>query len=143
MGLVAVFGAIGGFVNCLIAGELVLPQFDKKTRIWRLGLLGNVLVGSVAALVMWGMHGPLSNFDLVNGSVADMHATVSQLLASIVVGLGGGNILTQMAQRQAESITAESLRSALATEYKSPPIIPAPISSLIPATTSTSAPPAP
>jgi hypothetical protein len=109
--VVAGLGALGGIVNCAITGEFVNPRFDAG--IWRPGWLGNVLIGSVAAVVVWGVNGPLASVDVFNFKPSDLHLTVSQLLSSIGVGLGGGNILTQMAQKQAERLAKDTLASTL------------------------------
>src|ERR1044072_6423602 len=65
--LIAGFGAIGGIVNSAISGEFNYPRFDQAAKVWRPGWIGNVLVGSVAALVDWGVYGPLASYDLVTG----------------------------------------------------------------------------
>jgi len=116
--IVMALGAFGGIVNCAIIGELALPQFDPSTNVWRAGWIGNVIVGGTAAVVVWGINGPLAAFDVIGGQLADMKLTVSQLLSSIVVGLGGGNILTQMSQKQAERIANESLAADLVSYFR-------------------------
>ena len=113
--LVAGMGALGGIINCAIAGEFVLPQFDKATGVWRPGWIGNVLVGLVAALVVWGANGPHASLDIVKvlSQSVPLTFTLANLVSSIVIGLGGGNILTQMAKLQAERSTRRALASAL------------------------------
>lgn len=113
--LIAVVGAVGGIANCAITGEFVLPQVDTEAKAWRPGWVGNVVVGAVAAVVVWGVNGPLSQYDIIADSDETLHLTLGQLLSSIVVGLGGGNILTQMAQKQAERVAKETLASSLRT----------------------------
>lgn len=111
--LIAVVGAVGGVANCAITGEFVLPQFDREAKAWRPGWVGNVVVGAVAAVVVWGVNGPLAGYDILAGSDEKLHLTLAQLLSSIGVGLGGGNILTQLAQKQAERVAKETLASSL------------------------------
>src|SRR5438876_7039490 len=114
--LVALFGAIGGLANCAIAGEFVLPHADRVNRIWRPGWVGNVVVGAVAAVFIWGTNGPLASHDILSSTIAEnAHLTLAQLLSSIVVGLGGGNILTQFAQKNAERVAKENLTRAVET----------------------------
>lgn len=113
--LVAFVGSIGGIANCAIAGEFVLPHYDQATGIWRPGWVGNVVVGAIAAICVWGLNGPLASHDLFSTGQQDIHFTIAQLVSSIVVGLGGGNILTQLAQKQAERIAKENLAAALQT----------------------------
>ena len=112
---VAFLGAVGGFANCAIAGESVLPRHDKTTGIWRPGWVGNIIVGAIAAVCVWGLNGPLSSYDLFSTVAPHIPFTISQLVSSIVVGLGGGNILTQLAQKQAERIAKDNLAAALQT----------------------------
>src|ERR1043166_1758225 len=78
--IIAGCGAIGGIVNCAISGEFNYPRFDASAKVWRPGWIGNVLVGAVASVVVWGIYGPLASFDLVSGNVTDIHVTVAQLL---------------------------------------------------------------
>lgn len=121
IGIVGAVGAIGGLVNCAIAGEFVLPQCDQNQRLWRPGWIGNVLVGAVAAVVVWAMYGPLASYDLAAPDpVKPLTLTLSQLFVSVVIGLGGGNILTQISQKQADQLTKENLVAALARVVDSP-----------------------
>jgi hypothetical protein len=111
--LIAAFGAVGGIVNSAISGEFRLPQFDRVAKVWRPGWIGNVLVGAIASVVVWGIYGPLASFDLVTGTAADIHVTVAQLLTSLVIGLSGGRILTLMAEKQAATISKDQLAAAV------------------------------
>src|SRR4029078_9779761 len=116
--LIAGFGAIGGIVNSAISGEFNYPRFDPAAKVWRPGWFGNVLVGSVAAVVVWGFYGPLASYDLVTGSKIELHLTVAQLLTSLVVGLSGGKILTLMAEKQAATILKDQLAATLSALTK-------------------------
>jgi hypothetical protein len=111
--LVSGLGAIGGIVNSAIAGEFVLPHFDKSAKVWRPGWVGNVLIGAIAAVVVWGVYGPAASYDLASNEKREIHLTVAQLISSLVVGLGGGHILTTMAQKHAEKVTMQTLVSAV------------------------------
>jgi hypothetical protein len=111
--IVAALGALGGLVNCAMSDEFKLPGFDKNANIWRPGWVGNILVGAVAAIAVWGIYGPLASFDVINGQPQEMRLTVAQLLSSIIVGLSGGRILSLMAEKQAERVAKESLVQAL------------------------------
>ena len=128
IGLVAALGAFGGFVNGAISGEFRLPHLDRDAKVWKPGWLGNVLAGGVAAVVVWGIYGPLASFDLTGGQPPEAHFTLAQLLTSVVVGLGGGRILTlesqklilkseKDAERETKIALAESLKAI--TEDKS------------------------
>jgi hypothetical protein len=116
--LIAGFGAIGGIVNSAISGEFNYPRLDPAAKVWRPGWIGNVLVGAVAALVVWGVYGPLASYDLVAGTTIELHLTVAQLLTSLVVGLSGGKILTLMAEKQAATISKDQLAATLSALTK-------------------------
>lgn len=123
-------GALGGIANCAITGEFVLPSIDKQKGIWRPGWIGNIVVGAIAALVIGGMYGPLSEIiitsDVSGSEIPKMQ--LAQLLGGVVVGLGGGNILTQLAQRNADRIVkgnlANTMLSNLGDEEQKPPKTP-------------------
>jgi hypothetical protein len=116
--LIAGFGAIGGIVNSAISGEFNYPRLDPAAKVWRPGWIGNVLVGAVASVVVWGVYGPLASYDLVTGTTIELHLTVAQLLTSLVVGLSGGKILTLMAEKQAATISKDQLAATLSALTK-------------------------
>jgi hypothetical protein len=116
--LIAGFGAVGGIVNSAISGEFNYPRLDPAAKVWRPGWIGNVLVGAVAALVVWGVYGPVASYDLVTGKTVELHLTVAQLLTSLVVGLSGGKILTLMAEKQAATISKDQLAATLSALTK-------------------------
>jgi hypothetical protein len=111
--LIAALGALGGVVNCAISGEFVSPQFDRAAGIWRPGWIGNVLIGAVAAVVVWGVYGPAASFDIVHGTADDVHVTIAQLLSSLVIGLSGGKILTLLAEKSAAKFKSDQLAATL------------------------------
>ncbi len=97
--IIAVFaaGCFGGLTNAAIAGELGLPHSDAEAKVFRPGWLGNVLVGGVAALVFWGLYGPMAAAVVIGpsnpqGSPAVLH--VSELFGALLTGVGGGRLLT-------------------------------------------------
>ena len=111
--LVVISGIVGGLLNCAMTGEFVMPKIDPLTRIWKVGWIGNVFIGGLSALVVWGMNGPLANFDIFSPNTVSLTLTVSQIVSNILVGMGGGNIITQMAQKQAERYAKDTLASTL------------------------------
>ena len=111
--LIAGCGAVGGIVNCAISGEFNYPRFDAAAKVWRPSWIGNVLVGAVASVVVWGIYGPLASVDLLTGEMAGVRLTVAQLLTSLVIGLSGGKILTLMAEKQAATISKDQLAAAV------------------------------
>ena len=121
IGIVGGVGAVGGLVNCAIAGEFVLPQKDPNQRLWRPGWIGNVIVGAVAALVVWAMYGPLASYDFAQPEATKpLTLTLSQLFVSVLIGLGGGNILTQLSQKQADTLVKANLLAALSAATNAP-----------------------
>jgi hypothetical protein len=109
---VAGLGGIGGLANCLVSGELSLPHIDRNTKTWRPGWVGNVIVGAVAAVVVWGIYGPFSSFDIIKSDFTQVSITIAQLLSSLVIGFSGGRILTSISEKGAEKITKENLAKA-------------------------------
>lgn len=107
--LMAGLGGLGGFVNCLLSGEVHWPRFEKDTRIWRPGVIGNIAIGAVAAVMVWGIYGPASTFDLIENNPKKIILTLGQLLGSLGVGLSGGKILTLISQKQADQVAKEKL----------------------------------
>ena len=99
-GIVAGAGALGGLGHGLVAGEFALPRFDSKRRVFKPGVVGDVLVGALAALVVWAVYGAAASYD-VNKSI-DLPLPVAQLGMSIIVGISGAQILRKLAERTAE-----------------------------------------
>lgn len=115
--IIVVAGSLGGLANCLVAKEFAAMGRDDTSGVWRPGWLGNVLVGAIAALVVWCVYGPLATYDVFAGASAEQHLTFFQVGSSIVVGLGGGSLLTKMAQAQADSVAKMSLANFLESAY--------------------------
>jgi hypothetical protein len=113
MVIVGGLGAVGGIANCAVAQEFRLPGKDEKANVWRPGWIGNVAVGAVAAVIIWGVYGPLSSFDLVNDELKNFHLTVGQLLGSPLVGFGGGRFLTMASEKEAERVAKTNLAKLL------------------------------
>ncbi|WP_039801591.1 hypothetical protein [Azotobacter chroococcum] len=109
---VCIVGAFGGIINCAIADEFVLPKIQMKDsgRVWRPGWIGNVLIGAITAVAIWALYGPLASYDLASpDNSKQLTLTLSQLLASGLTGMGGGNILTQLAERNSNRLVKENL----------------------------------
>ena len=109
----AAAGIIGGLVNCLLAKEFANPAFDSVTRAWRPGWLGNLAVGGFAAIVVGGLSGPLASLDIDAPDDAVRALKVFEVAAAVLVGIGGGSILTQLANRQNEDIVKRNLIEAV------------------------------
>jgi hypothetical protein len=95
---IALAGMIGGVVNALISDNgFVLPRKEDVSGrlIVRPGVLGNVIVGGVAASISWGLYGPLAAVDLIGTtSPAGPALTLSALVGAMLVGVGGARWLT-------------------------------------------------
>ena len=94
-------GAIGGLTNAFMTQNgFVLPTkiIDSNTlgKVWRPGILGNVAVSAVAALVSWGLYGTGASLPVFAASVTDkdVNLTYSALVGSILIGIGGARWLT-------------------------------------------------
>jgi hypothetical protein len=112
--LVCVSGAIGGFVNALLAGDLHLPH--REGNLYSPGWIGNVVIGAVAALVFWGLYGSMAKVPVVGGaadSTAQAIFTIAELAGSVVTGIGGGRILSSEVEKRALSKTKDALTDAL------------------------------
>ncbi len=91
-------GAVGGAVNALLSDNgFPLPQREKG--IWRPGFLGNVFIGSVSALISWGLYGPYAQSELIGGTTTKPAAvtfalTLSAFVGALLVGIAGSRWLT-------------------------------------------------
>lgn len=69
-------GAFGGLANAFISGEgLLLPHWEKG--IWCPGFLGNSFVGSMAAIVSWGLYGSGSGVELARTAANNARTEVT------------------------------------------------------------------
>ena len=96
--MVLISGALGGLLNAYLQdGGFKLPGFQVLVdgqRIFRPGFLGNVLVGLVAAVVMWGLYGTPS-------PPAGVHwQWAGHVAASILAGVGGSRVLTSQIDKK-------------------------------------------
>jgi hypothetical protein len=107
IGVISVAGAVGGAINALLTDNaFIMPYRDKDNRnIIRPGMVGNIFIGIVAALVSWGLYGPWANTVwfvgklITNGTLTPMAevnigVTISTLAGAVLVGIGGSRWLT-------------------------------------------------
>ena len=89
-------GALGGVVNAFMSGngDIILPQALAANggSIWRPGIVGNILVGAIAALISWGLYGPAAGVSVISSVNADI--TWAGFAAAALVGVGGSRWLT-------------------------------------------------
>ena len=103
---IALAGAVGGVVNAIMTDNgFLLPrkeQASSGTTIVRPGYLGNVLIGAVAAVISWGLYGPLSAYFIAgtpqaiaaNSSPEMVGLSLASLVGALLVGVGGARWLS-------------------------------------------------
>jgi hypothetical protein len=111
--LVLACGGLGGLVNALLAGDLHLPH--REENIYRPGWIGNVVVGAVAALVFWGLYGPMAKVAVIGTTASNVTVafTIAELAGSVVTGIGGGRILSSEVEKKALAKATNELVQAL------------------------------
>ena len=97
-------GGLGGIVNALMNGEgLLLPHW--KSGIWCPGFIGNAFIGSISALISWGLNSSGSSLELLVSE--NVRLTVGTFTGAILVGVGGtrwlSNEIDKKLLRQAAS----------------------------------------
>lgn len=100
-GLVTLAGLLGGLGHGLVAGAFSLPRFDRKRQIWKPGVIGDLLVGGLAALVVWTVYGAAASYDLSQGKPLDLPLPVAQLGMSVLIGISGAKVLTKLSEQTA------------------------------------------
>ncbi len=88
--LPALFGAVGAIANCiLLEGGFASPRKvlkDANKIVFDLGFIGTIFLGAIAALATY----------LLGTSELPISR---QLGISLIVGVGGGNVLTSLVQK--------------------------------------------
>jgi len=103
--LVVLAGCFGGFINALIVGRgrLRQPELlnlpDNKGTVYDLGFIGNIIIGSTAAFVVWAT-------GLGNPNPPHVYAI------AIISGLSGARILNDYQEKR----TLTAVRDYLAKE---------------------------
>jgi hypothetical protein len=105
-------GAVGGLVNALLAGDLHLPH--REGNVYSPGWIGNVVIGAVAALVTWGLYGPLAKAGVVGYATVP---AISELAGAILTGIGGGRILSNEVEKKALVKAKDELTETLRTAH--------------------------
>ncbi len=95
------FGAVGGVANCILVHDgFSLPRVVKKETgeiLLTPGFAGPLLLGMIAALATY----------LLGASKLE---EASQHGIALISGLGGGNVLTSLLQRQQTAILGEKVQ---------------------------------
>lgn len=89
-------GGLGGAVNALMTDNgFIMPKtttVDSGGVIWRPGVVGNVVIGAIAAVVSWGLYGPAAGVAVTSTVAADL--TWAGFAAAVLVGVGGSRWLS-------------------------------------------------
>jgi len=98
--IIFLIGAMGGIQNALLSDNgFFLPKLEKidSVKVWRPGVVGNMVFGAGASLITWGLYGPFSQYALISlqqseqGSVS---LTIASLVGAFLTGIGGSRIIT-------------------------------------------------
>jgi hypothetical protein len=104
-----VAGLVGGLGNALLVDRgLRLPR--KEGDIWQPGFLGNMVIGGLAAVLMWGLY--TAGQAVLTGNYTP---SVQEIVGSIVAGLGGARVLTAELDKQLLRKTAVDAATAPAS----------------------------
>jgi hypothetical protein len=113
---VAFAGALGGILNSVLAGSgLTLPHvvFVDGATVVMPGVVGNLAVGAGAALLSFGLYGPLAGAVLFRGASAPAETnaapvilTLGAFAGAVLVGFSGGRWVTAEAERSLNHGTA-------------------------------------
>lgn len=121
---VLVAGGVGGVVNAAMTDNgFFLPKKEQTTSgrtLLRPGYLGNVLVGAIAALISWGLYGPLSAFALIgtaqamqaNAPVNEISLSLASFVGALLVGAGGARWLSSEVDKNLLRAAATDAASA-------------------------------
>ncbi len=97
--IVLLAGAIGGVVNALMTDNgFILPKYENASgnKILRPGVIGNVLIGAIAAVISWGLYGPFANFIILPNKpgIDPPSITVAAFVGAMLVGVAGAKWLS-------------------------------------------------
>lgn len=110
LGVIAAAGGVGGVINALLSDNgFGIPK--SEAGILRPGVVGNVLLGAFAALVTWGLYGPLKDAVIMGTHPAGevtATMTVTTLIGAALAGAGGARVITS-------EVDKRFLRSAATT----------------------------
>jgi hypothetical protein len=107
---IIIAGASGGVINALLSDSgFIAPGWYEEAgnRIWKPGVLGNMLLGAAAAFISWGLYGPFSAFVLMPPDLTTKATlTLSALVGAFLVGIGGARVITSEVEKNVLSKTA-------------------------------------
>lgn len=97
MAIIFLAGGFGGLANAFMSEEgFIVPKRHKG--ILCPGFLGNAFIGSMAAIVSWGLYGSGSGVELAREMTdsprAEVSLTIGAIAGAILVGIGGSKWLS-------------------------------------------------
>jgi hypothetical protein len=125
--LIAVAGALGGIGNAVATDNsfaLPRPVKDGETVVaWQAGIIGNVIIAVIGALISWGLYGPSGSLLVVGTAPAGTPATpvqltVATLATAVLIGFGGARWLTNEVDKKLLKATAAAAASSEADDGK-------------------------
>jgi hypothetical protein len=109
----ATLGAAGGLMKSILFG-FEAWTYDSTTKVWRPGWIGHLIIGAVASVVVWAIYGPFAGQSLTTKE--SFPITLAQAGGSLLVGIGGAEILRMLTERRADAITKLKLNEALKSQ---------------------------
>jgi hypothetical protein len=125
--LLIIFGAgtIGGIVNALMSDNaFILPKAEitkENYRIYRPGIIGNIVISGVASCISWGLYGPFGTAYIAGGQTAQPGiavqpgVTLAAFVGAILVGIAGARWITNEVDKNLLRATAAEAASLKAS----------------------------
>lgn len=127
IGFIALAGALGGVGNAISTDNsfaLPRPVKDGKVTVaWQAGIVGNIVISVIAALISWGLYGPSGSLLIVGtppacGTPVPVSLTVATLATAVLIGYGGARWLTNEVDKKILRATASAAASGAASDEK-------------------------
>ncbi|MGQ0615253.1 MAG: hypothetical protein ACT4PV_16090 [Planctomycetaceae bacterium] len=109
--VIAGAGLLGGLVSSFLANQFKLPKLDLQAGVFMPGWIGNAIVGAIAALVLWGLYGPLASAVVIGDGSEAVKASLrmADVAGALVTGLGGSKILAAEVDKRLLAKTNDNL----------------------------------
>lgn len=123
-GILFLAGGIGGAINALMTDNgFIMPKWEDANgnKIWRPGVVGNVFIGAVAAVISWGLYGPFADYVFVGFSGPNTQTqpnlTVAAFVGAMLIGVGGARWLSnEVDKKLLKATTASALAGSGAAD---------------------------
>lgn len=118
---ISLAGCVGGMINALLSENgFIMPKTEEVdgTKIIRPGMIGNVLIGAVAAGVSWGLYGAAATAPLMGNTAEPVPLTLSALMGAVLVGIAGAKWLTNEVDKTLLKAAAVQAASAQMSPQK-------------------------